>query len=79
MTLATGAITVTTADAAVNFSGTVNGAQALTVNAGQRRHHLLGQPWAARTPLTSLTDAGGTTAINGGGIRTQRRRRTTTR
>lgn len=68
--LATGAIVVTTNDAAINFGGTVDGGQALTVNAGTAATTFTGAVGAA-TALTSLTtDAGGTTAINGGSIRT---------
>jgi filamentous hemagglutinin family protein len=70
MTLATGAIAVTTANAAVNFNGAIDGAQALTVNAGSALTTFGGTVGAA-TALTSVTtDAGGTTAINGGSIRT---------
>ncbi|MEO8063936.1 MAG: YDG domain-containing protein [Pseudomonadota bacterium] len=68
--LATGAIAVTTANAAVNFNGTVNGAQTLTVNAGSGVT-TFGGAIGAVTALTSLTtDAGGSTALNGGSIRT---------
>ncbi len=70
VTLATGAITVTTDDAAVNFSGTVDGAQALNVNAGAGVT-TFANTVGDDTALASLTtDAGGTTAINGGSITT---------
>ncbi|MDO9075245.1 MAG: YDG domain-containing protein [Rubrivivax sp.] len=70
VTLATGAVTVTTRDAAVNFNGSVNGAQALTVNAGTGTTTFGGAVGATTAPTSVTTDAGGTTAINGGGIRT---------
>jgi filamentous hemagglutinin family protein len=70
VTLATGAITVATDDAAVNFTGTVDGGQALGVDAGTGTT-TFGGAVGAGTALTSVaTDAGGTTAINGGSIRT---------
>jgi hypothetical protein len=70
MTLATGAIDVTTSNGAVNFNGTLNGAQALAVNAGTALT-TFGGAVGATTALTSIiTDAGGTTAMNGGSIRT---------
>jgi filamentous hemagglutinin family protein len=70
VTLATSAIAVTTHDAAVNFNGTLNGAQSLSVNAGSGVTTFGGAVGGA-TALTSLsTDTGGTTAINGGSIRT---------
>jgi filamentous hemagglutinin family protein len=69
VTLAGGAISVTAGNAAVNFNGTVNGAQALTVNAGTGTT-TFGAAVGATTALTSITtDAGGTTAINGGSVR----------
>jgi filamentous hemagglutinin family protein len=68
--LATAAVTVATHDAAVNFSGTVDGAEALTVNAGSGAT-TFGAAVGVATPLTSVTtDLGGITAINGGSVRT---------
>ena len=70
MTLATGPIIVTTGNAAVNFNGTMNGAQALTVNAGSGLT-TFGGAVGATSALTSVTtDAGGSTIINGGSVRT---------
>jgi len=70
MTLATGAIAVTTNNAAVNFNGTLNGGQALSVNAGTGLT-TFGGTVGSTTALASVsTDSGGTTAINGGSIRT---------
>ncbi len=70
MTLATGPVTVTTHDAPVNFNGTVNGAQALAVNAGSGTT-TFSAAVGATTALASLaTDAGGTTALNGATVRT---------
>jgi filamentous hemagglutinin family protein len=70
VTLATGAITVTSDDAAVTFAGAVDGGQNLAVNAGTGTT-TFGGAVGAGTALTSLaTDAGGITAINGGSIRT---------
>jgi filamentous hemagglutinin family protein len=68
--LATGPIAVTTNNAAVTFTGTVNGAQTLTVNAGTGLT-TFGGAVGVTSALTSVTtDSGGTTAINGGSIRT---------
>jgi filamentous hemagglutinin family protein len=68
--LATGPIAVTTHDGAVNFNDTVNGAQALTVNAGTGTT-TFGAAVGGTTALTSVTtDAGGTTALNGGTVHT---------
>jgi hypothetical protein len=70
VTLATGAIAVTSDDAAVTFNGTVDGAQSLVVNAGGGAI-TFGAAVGGTTPLTSLTTTGGgTTDINGGSIRT---------
>jgi filamentous hemagglutinin family protein len=70
MALATGAIAVTSNNAAVTFTGTVNGAQTLAVSAGSGAT-TFGGAVGGSSALTSLTIAGGgTTAINGGGIRT---------
>ena len=70
VTLATGAIGVTTSNAAVSFAGSIDGAQALTVNAGTGAT-TFGGAIGATTALSSLTTAaGGTTAINGGQIKT---------
>jgi filamentous hemagglutinin family protein len=70
VTLATGAIAITTANAPVIFNGTVDGAETLAVNAGSGAT-TFGAAVGATTALTSVTtDAGGTTAINGGSIRT---------
>ena len=70
VTLATGAIAVTTANAAVSFAGTLNGAQALSVNAGSGTT-TFGAAVGGSTPLTSLTtDSGGSTVLNGGSITT---------
>lgn len=70
VTLATGAVAITTNNAIVNFAGTVDGGQALSVNAGSAQTIFAGAVGLG-TALTSVTtDAGGTTAINGGAIRT---------
>jgi filamentous hemagglutinin family protein len=70
VTLATGAIAVTSNNAAVTFNGTVDGAQTLVVNAGSGAT-TFGAAVGGTTALTSLTTTGGgTTAINGGSIRT---------
>ncbi|HEV7610196.1 MAG TPA: filamentous hemagglutinin N-terminal domain-containing protein, partial [Steroidobacteraceae bacterium] len=70
MTLATGPVTVTTSNGAVNFNGTMNGAQALAVNAGSALTTFGGSVGAGTALLSVATDSGGTTAINGGSIRT---------
>lgn len=68
--LATGPITVTTNNAAINFLGTVNGAEALAVNAGSGTTTFAAAV-GGTTALTSLTTgAGGATSINGGSIQT---------
>jgi filamentous hemagglutinin family protein len=69
--LATGLVTVTTNNAAVNFDGTVNGAQALTVNAGTGAT-TFGGAVGGSTPLASLSigTGGGATVINGGNVHT---------
>ncbi|MGA2188063.1 MAG: YDG domain-containing protein [Steroidobacteraceae bacterium] len=70
VTLATGAIAVTTNNADVTFTGTVNGSQTLAVNAGSGST-IFGGAVGGTTALSSLTTAGGgTTAINGGSVRT---------
>ncbi|MEA3105851.1 MAG: hypothetical protein QOI88_456, partial [Gammaproteobacteria bacterium] len=70
VTLATGAITVAAHNAPVNFMGTIDGAEALTVNAGSGAT-TFGAAVGTTTALTSLTtDVGGGTAINGGSVRT---------
>ena len=70
VTLATGAIAVSTANAAVTFAGTVDGAEALTVNPGTGTTTFSGAVGGA-TALTSLTVAStGTTAINGSSVTT---------
>jgi filamentous hemagglutinin family protein len=67
--LATGPIAVTTHNAAVNFDGSVNGAETLSVNAGSGTTTFAAVGGA--TALTSLaTGSGGSTAINGGSVRT---------
>ncbi|MES1189995.1 MAG: YDG domain-containing protein [Steroidobacter sp.] len=68
--LATGAITITNNNAAVNFASTVNGAQDLNINNGSGTTTFSGAVGGG-TPLSSLTtDATGTTVINGGAIST---------
>ena len=68
--LATAPITVTTNNAAITFAGTVNGAEALGVNAGSGTTTFAAAV-GGTTPLTSLiTGASGITAINGGSIHT---------
>ena len=70
VTLATGAIAVTTANAAINFNGTVDGAQALTVNSGTGTT-TFGAAVGGNSALASLTTAAnGTTLISGGSIDT---------
>jgi filamentous hemagglutinin family protein len=70
VTLGTGPIAVTSSNAAVTFSGTVDGGQTLAVNAGSGTI-TFGAAVGGTTALTSLTTAGGgTTAINGGSVRT---------
>ncbi|MEJ0006125.1 MAG: YDG domain-containing protein [Steroidobacteraceae bacterium] len=70
MILATGPITVTTHNAAINFGGSVDGAQSLAVNSGSGAT-TFGAVVGATTPLASLvTGAGGSTVISGGSIRT---------
>lgn len=66
--LATGAVAVTTANAPIIFSSTVNGAQALTVNAGTNTTTFSGIV-GGTTPVASLTTSG-IAAINGGAITT---------
>jgi hypothetical protein len=61
------ATTVSTGGGDVTFTGLVDGAQSLTVNSAGTT--LFSAAVGSGTPLTSLTtDAGGTTAINGGSI-----------
>ncbi len=68
--LATGPIAVTTNNAAITFAGTVNGAEALSVNAGSGTTTFAAAV-GGTTPLTSLTTgASGVTAISGGSIQT---------
>ena len=70
VTLATGAITVTTNNESVNFSSIVNGAEALTVNAGTGTTTFSGAVGGG-TPLTSLhMNPGDPTDILGGSIHT---------
>ena len=68
VTLATGAISVTTNNAAVNFAGTVNGAEALSVGTGTGTT-TFSAAVGGTTPLASLTAAGGT-VIDGGVVHT---------
>jgi filamentous hemagglutinin family protein len=68
--LATGPITVTTNNAAINFGGSVDGIQSLAVNSGSGTT-TFGAAVGGTTPLASLvTGTGGTTAITGGSIHT---------
>jgi parallel beta-helix repeat protein len=61
--------TVSTGTGAVNFTGTVDGGQALVVNAGGAT--TFGGVVGGATPLASLvTDAAGTTRLNGSTIKT---------
>ena len=70
VTLATGAVVVSTANAPVSFAGTVDGAEALTVNAGTGTTSFSGAVGGA-TALTSLTTTStGTTSINGSSVTT---------
>jgi filamentous hemagglutinin family protein len=70
VSLATGPIAITTDNAAINFGGSINGAQALAVNAGTGTTSF-GAAVGATIPLASLTTgSGGGTAINGGSIHT---------
>src|SRR6202790_3881163 len=70
VTPAPGALRWTSNNAAVTFNGTVDGAQTLAVNAGSGAT-IFGAAVGGTTALTSLTTSGGgTTAINGGSIRT---------
>ena len=68
--LATGAVTVSTNNANIGFSSTINGAQALSLNAGTGTV-TLGGAVGVTTALGSLaTDAGGSTVLQGGSVRT---------
>ncbi len=68
--LATGAITITNNDDAINFVSTVDGGQTLSLANGAGTT-TFGGAVGATTPLTSVTsDSTGTTAINGGSIAT---------
>src|SRR5690606_24007297 len=70
VTLATTPIPVETNDADVHFHGTVDGAQTLTIAAGTGKT-TFDAAVGSNVALTSLlTDAGGSTALNGGSIRT---------
>ena len=70
VTLASGAITVTTNNAAVNFESTVNGAEALSVNAGTGTT-TFSAAVGGNTPLASLSmNSGDPTEILGGSIHT---------
>ena len=70
VTLASGAIAVTTNNAAVNFDSTVNGAEALSVNTGSGTTTFDGAVGAS-TALTSLSmNAGNTSDILGGSVHT---------
>jgi filamentous hemagglutinin family protein len=68
VTLATGAIAITTNNAPINFSSTVNGARALTLNAGTNTTTFSGILGGV-TPLASLTANGGV-ALNGTAVAT---------
>jgi hypothetical protein len=68
--LATGPITVTTNNAAITFAGTVDGAEALSLNAGTGTT-TLGAAVGGTTALTSIATASGSRiALNGGSIHT---------
>ena len=70
VTLTTRAISVTTNNAAVNFAGTVNGAEALSVNTGTGTTTFSGAVGGG-TPVTSLSmNPGDPTDILGGSIHT---------
>ncbi|MES2823032.1 MAG: filamentous hemagglutinin N-terminal domain-containing protein, partial [Pseudomonadota bacterium] len=70
VTLATGAVTITNNNAAINFASTINGAQALSLNNGAGATTFTGAIGGS-TPLGSISsDATGTTIINGGSIAT---------
>lgn len=63
------ATTLRSGSGAINFSGTVDGARALVINSGGTT--TFSGAVGATTALASLsTDAGGTTVVNGGGVRT---------
>jgi len=70
LSLATGPIAVTTHNAAINFGGTINGAQSLAFDSGSGTT-TFGAAVGATTALASLiSGTGGTTALSGGSIRT---------
>jgi hypothetical protein len=71
VSLATGPIAISTANAPINFNGTVDGGEALTVNAGTGTT-TFGGVAGGTTALSSITSGagGGTTAINAGVIHT---------
>jgi filamentous hemagglutinin family protein len=63
------ATTLRSGTGAINFNGTVDGARALVINSGGAT--TFSGAVGATTALASLsTDAGGTTAVNGGSVRT---------
>jgi hypothetical protein len=69
VTLATGAVAINAGSGDVGFSSTVDGGQALTVNSTGTT--AFGGAVGGGAALTSLTtNAGGTTAINGGSVTT---------
>jgi filamentous hemagglutinin family protein len=70
VTLATGAITVTTQNAPVNFNSTVDGGEALIVNAGTGATTFASAVGGAVVVSSIATDAGGTTTINASIIHT---------
>jgi hypothetical protein len=68
ITLATGGIAITSNDAALNFSGSVNGAQSLSLNNGSGTT-TISSTIGNTVPLTSIaSDVTGATAIDGGSI-----------
>ena len=64
-----GNTTITTGTGPIAFNGTINGAQSLTLNSTGTT--TLAGAVGGSTPLSSLTtNAGGTTAVNGGSVTT---------
>jgi hypothetical protein len=68
--LASGPVTVTTNNAPVNFASSVDGAQALTVNAGTNTTSFVAAVGTTASLLSLSTGAGGSTALNGGLVKT---------
>ncbi|MEY8875028.1 MAG: YDG domain-containing protein, partial [Leptothrix sp. (in: b-proteobacteria)] len=68
--LASGPVAVSTHNAAINFHASVDGAQSLSVDAGSATTTFTAAVGAGSALASLDTNAGGSTAINGGSVRT---------